>query len=53
MSLKEPLMYKICPKWLFWVYLDANKHFPKEISLGVKTYHFWEMTPGYEFDVEK
>ena len=27
MSLKEPYMYKSCPKWLFWVYLDANKHF--------------------------
>ena len=31
MSLKEPFMYKSCPK---------------EISLGVKTYYFWEMTPG-------
>ena len=20
-------MYKSCPKWLFWVHLDANKHF--------------------------
>ena len=20
-------MYKSCPKWLFWVYLDANKYF--------------------------
>ena len=27
MNLKEPLMYKSCPKWLCWVYLDANKHF--------------------------
>ena len=50
-------MYKSCPKWLFWVYLDANKYFhsksrpnfwcPKESLLGVKNYHFWEMTPRY------
>ena len=32
MSLKEPLMYKSCPKWLFWVYLDANKYFSLQKS---------------------
>ena len=50
-------MYKSCPKCLFWVHLDANKHFHsksrtnfddfKESLLVVKNYHFWEMTPCY------
>ena len=58
MGLKEPLMQKSCPKWLFWVYLDANKHFSlqmstklyqdsDEIFLRDKNYVFWKMTPGY------
>ena len=66
MSLKEPLCTKIAPNDFFGVYLDASKYFhskvdqifdaPKESLLGVKNYHFWEMTPGYllyDFDVEK
>ena len=50
-------MYKSCPKWLFWVYLDANKYFlsksrpnfwcPQRKFARVKNNHFWEMTPGY------
>ena len=68
MSLKEPLMYKRCPKWLFWgVYLDANKHFslqkstklyrtPMKFSLGTKITFFekWpQVTLLNEFNVEK
>ena len=42
MSLNEPLMNKSCPKWLFWVYLDANKCFQSKSRPNS-----WEMTPGY------
>ena len=58
MSLKEPLMYISCPKWLCWVYLDTNKllslqkstklfRTPTKFSLGSKVTFFWEMTPTY------
>ena len=67
MSFKEPLMYKSCPKRLFWVYLDANKYFslqksakflmtPKKVCSGSKMIIFekWpQVTLLYEFDVEK
>ena len=32
MSLKEPLMNKSCPKWLFWVYLDAKQTFSQNLT---------------------
>ena len=67
MSLKEPLMYKSSPKWLFWVYLDTNKHFslqkstklyrtPMKFFLGTKITFFekWpQVTLLDEFNLEK